>query len=112
MAENDQSKLKVAADAVAFYFFTQFENPTLGAKLEKGFNWVLSNDDIGSTKKIADTYTQVYRYYAKDNPQLGVVLKNMIDKAIELKVKANRENPSSTYEMQINLLMNTKELMK
>lgn len=112
ISKNDTSKFSVIADVVAFYFFTQFENPTLGAKLERGFNWMLSTDDLTSTQKIAKTYSQVYDYYAKTNPQLGVVLKNLTDNAINLKVKANRENPSASFEKQIQILNEAKQSMQ
>lgn len=109
---NDQSKFKVITDAVAFYFFTKFENPTLGAKLERGFKWMMSADDMVSTKKLADSYKQVYTFYANDNPQLGVMLRNLIDEAIQLKVNSNRENPSANYEKQIKMLNDAKDAMK
>lgn len=112
IATNNTSKFGVITEAVAFYFFTQYENPTLGAKLERGFNWMMSADDATSTKKIADTYKMVYKYYAKDNPQLGVMLRTLLDKAIDLKVKANKNNPSKGYEQQIKILNDAKETMK
>lgn len=112
IANNDASKLKVAAEQVAFYLFTQFENPALGAKLEKGFKWVLSSDDMTSTKIIVNEYKQVHKYYGKDNPNLTFMLKNLLDQAIGLKVKANQEKPSKSFEAQIKALNDAKESMR
>lgn len=112
IADNDKSKLKVAAESVAFYLFTKYEDPTLGGKLEEGFNWVLSSDDMNSTKKIASVYKQVHKYYAKENPQLTMMLKNLLDQAIGLKVKANQAAPSKGLEEQIKILNDAKESMK
>lgn len=112
ISKDDKTKFPVIAETLAFYFFTQFENPQLGAKLEAGFNWMLSADDLGSTKKVTDAYKQAYRYYGKENPQVGVMLRSILDKAIDLKVKANREKPSVSYETQISMLTEAKEMMK
>ena len=112
IANNDKSKLKVAAEAVAFYLLTKYEDPVLGGKLEQGFLWVLSSDDMNSTQKIASTYKQVHRYYAKDNPGLTMLLRNLVDQAISLKVQANQKSPSKNFEEQIQLLNETKEALK
>lgn len=109
---NDTSKLKIAAEAVAFYLFTAYENPVLGGKLEKGFNWVLGADDMTSTQKITMAYKQVHRIYGKENPGLTMMLKNLIDQAVTLKVRGNQANPSKGYEAQIKLLHDTKEALK
>lgn len=109
---NDQSKFSIIAETVSFYFFTQFENPQLGAKLEKGFKWMMGADDMASTKKLCDSYKQVYKYYGKENPQVGQILKSILDNAIELKVKANREKPSQSLERQIQMLNDTKAFLK
>src|SRR5690606_22113633 len=89
IANNDKSKLKVAAEAVAFYLFTKYEDPVLGGKLEPGFNWVLGSDDLNSTKKVISLYKQVHKYYGKDNPGLGMMFRNLLDQAISLKAKTN-----------------------
>lgn len=109
ISTNDTSKLKIAAESVGFYLFTQYENPTLGNQLQKGFNWVLSADDLTSTKIITSNYKQVYKWYAKENAGLSMMLKNLIEQAISIKVKANQKNPSKSYEEQIKILNETKE---
>lgn len=109
---NDESKLNLAAEAVAFYLFTQFEDPILGSKLEDGFKWVLSADDMESTKTIANQYSQVNKYYAKDNPNLKQALIMLLDQAIDLKSKAFRSNPAKGYEQQIKTLNDTKATIK
>lgn len=112
IANNDQSKLKVAAEAVAFYLFTKYEDPVLGGKLEPGFNWVMGSDDLNSTKKVISLYKQVHKYYGKDNPGLGMMFKNLLDQAINLKVKTNQTAPSKSLEEQIQLLSEAKASIK
>ena len=105
---NDHSKLKVAADAVAFYLFEKFEDEVLGTKLERGFHWVLESNDLESTKIIADTYTQVYRFYANDNPNLAQALRMLLDQAITIKSNAFKQNPDKGFEEQIKVLTEAK----
>ncbi|MBA5629375.1 M1 family metallopeptidase [Moheibacter lacus] len=112
MANNDTSKLNVAAESVAFYLFTKYEDPALGTKLEPGFAWVLGSDDMKSTQKVASLYKQVYKYYGKENPSLGMMFRNLLDQAISLKVKANQTAPSKGLEEQIQLLTDTKDALK
>ncbi len=108
ISNNDKSKLSVASESVAFYLFTKYENPDLGGKLEKGFNWVLGSDDLNSTKKIASLYKQVHKFYGKENPQLGMMLKTLLDQAIGLKSKTNQTAPSKSLEEQIKILSDAK----
>lgn len=110
--ENDVSKFNLVSEAVAFYPFAKFENPDLGTKLENGFKWVMGADDLASTKKIASVWQQIHKYYGKENPGLGIMLKNLIDQAIDLKVKANQTHPSQGFEQQIKVLNDTKAAMK
>lgn len=112
IANNDKSKLKVAAEAVAFYLFTKYEDPVLGGKLEPGFNWVLGSDDLNSTKKVISLYQQVHKFYGKDNPGLGMMFRNLLDQAINLKVKTNQTAPSKSLEEQIQLLSEAKASIK
>lgn len=112
ISNNEVSKLKIAAEAVGFYLFTQFENPTLGAKLEKGFQWVLAADDLASTKIITQNYRQIHQYYAKENPSLTFALKNLLDQAIQLKTKTFQQTKSKSLEEQIKLLNDTKDALK
>lgn len=111
--ENDDiSKLGIAAEHSAFYMLTQFEDPLLGSQLERGFQWVMSKDDLASTQKVAQTYKQIYRYYGKDNPNVGQIIGMLVDKAIQLKTKTFGENGSPGLEKQIELLNNVKKSMK
>lgn len=112
ISENQVAKLKIAAEAVGYYLFTQFENPALGNQLEKGFQWVLSSDDMASTQIIANNYRQIHQYYAKDNPSLTFALKNLLDQAIQLKTKTFQATKSPGLEEQIKLLNDTKNDMK
>lgn len=101
--DNDKSKLSLVAESVALYTFTQYENPVLGGKLEKGFSWMMGSDDLGSTKKAASLYGHVYNY-VKENPGAVNVLKSTIRQAISLKTQANAANPSKSLEEQVNVL--------
>lgn len=112
IAKNDTSKFKVAAEHVAFYLFTQYEDANMGTKLQRGFNWVLSADDMESTQKLIKAYKQVHDFYGKENPGLGIMLKNLIDQAISLKVKTNQSKPSKSLEEQIEALNKAKNSMK
>lgn len=109
---NDTSKLSLAATSVAFYLFAQYENPSLGKKLEEGFNWVLSTDDMKSTQVLAEQYKMVHRYYASENPNLTMLLINLLEQAISLKVKAHQKSASPGLEKQIEYLNKVKESMK
>lgn len=112
ISKNDKSKLALSAEHVAFFLFTQYEDAAMGAKLQKGFGWVLGSDDMESTQKVITAYKQVHQYYAKDNPSLTVMLKNLLDQAISLKVKANQSAPSKSLEAQIEALNKAKDSMK
>lgn len=112
IANNDKSKLAIAAEAVPYFLFTQQENVELGRKLENGFNWVMASDDMNSTKKVASSYQQIYKYYGKDNPGLTGALKNLLDRAISLKVKTNQTIPSKGLEDQIQILTDAKDSLK
>lgn len=112
IAKNDQAKLKLSAEPVAFYLFAKFENEDLGSKLERGFNWVLSSNDLESTEIIAQTYSQIYTYYAKENPSLIQALNLLLDQAIQLKTNAFKTNPHSSFEEQIKVLNEVKTKIK
>lgn len=101
---NDTSKLDMICEHVAFYVFTQFENPSLGAKLEKGFNWMMSSDHTSSTQKLSSLYKQIVNYYGSNNPSLKVMLKNTAQKGLTLKTQANQNKPSASLQKQIEIL--------
>ncbi len=108
---NDKSKLSVVAESVALFTFTKYQDPVLGGKLEKGFNWVMGSDDMNSTKKAASLYKQVYQYI-KDNPGALGVLKGTVQQAISLKNQANISNPSKSLEEQVTVLNGALESIK
>ena len=108
---NDKSKLSMIAESVALYTFTKFQDPVLGGKLEPGFNWLMSSDDLNSTKSAASIYKQVY-HYVKENPGAVMFLKQTIQQAITLKTQANTKNPSKSLEEQITVLNETLEGIK
>ncbi len=108
---NDKSKLGVIAESVALFSFTKYQDPVLGAKLEKGFNWMMSSDDLNSTKKAASLYKQVLNYI-KDNPGAVMVMRQTIQQAISMKSQANTANPSKSLEEQITVLNQTLDNLK
>ena len=108
---NDTSKLSVIAEPVALYTFTQYQDPVLGGKLEKGFTWLMGSDDLNSTKKAASLYKHVYNY-VKENPGALMVLKSTIQQAISLKTQANQAKPSKSLEEQVEVLNEALESIK
>jgi len=108
---NDKSKLSLIAESVALYTFTQYQDPVLGGKLEKGFTWMMGSDDLDSTKKAASLYKHVYNY-VKENPGALGVMKSTIQQAISLKNQANASNPSKSLEEQVTVLNGALESIK
>lgn len=108
---NDKTKLSVIAESVALFIFTKYQDPVLGGKLEKGFNWLMGSDDLNSTKKAVSLYKQVANYL-KDNPGAVMVLKQTIQQAISLKNQANIANPSKSLEEQVTVLNQALESIK
>lgn len=108
---NDKTKLSVIAESVAVFTFTKYQDPVLGGKLEKGFNWMMGSDDLASTKKAASLYKQVYNY-VKDNGGALSVLRQTVQQAISLKNQANIANPSKSLQEQITLLNEALESLK
>ncbi len=108
---HDTSKLSIIAESVALYTFTQYQDPVLGGKLEKGFTWMMGSDDLDSTKKAASLYKHVYNY-VKENPGAIQVLKSTIQQAISLKTQANQTKPSKSLEEQVEVLNEALENIK
>src|SRR5690606_17061608 len=109
--KNETSKIPLIAESVALYSFTKFQDPVLGGKLEKGFNWMMATDDLKSTKTAASIYRQVYNYI-KENPGAISVMRTTIQQAINFKIQANQTQPSKSLEEQIKLLNDTMEAIK
>ncbi|WKS96000.1 M1 family metallopeptidase [Riemerella columbina] len=79
---------------VAFYPFLKFQNPELGTVAEEGFNWIMTSDDAKATERIAKVLTQA-KSQMPDNPQVKMMIVQMLKDGIAKKMEALKKNPNS-----------------
>lgn len=99
-----EAQMPAIATTVAFYPFIKFQDPVLGDSAEKGYNWIMSSDNLKATANVTKVLTQVKKEL-DNNPQAKMMIVNMLRDGLSKKVEALRENPSSaSLNQQVDLI--------
>ena len=97
------------AQTVAFYPFIAFQNPNLAQPAEEGFNWIMDSDNIKAVEKLTGILKQV-KAQIGDNPQAKMMIRDILKKGLDRKMKVFRENPSNqSLNSQVELINKTVE---
>ena len=87
--------MSAIAQTAAFYPFLKFQNPTLGAAAEDGFNWIMSSDNLKATQNVTKVLTQV-KGQIGENPQAKMMIVQILKDGLAKKMQVLKANPSST----------------
>ena len=99
-----EAQMPAIATTVAFYPFIKFQDPVLGDSAEKGYNWIMSSDNLKATANVTKVLTQVKKEL-DNNPQAKMMIVNMLRDGLSKKVEVLRENPSSaSLNQQVDLI--------
>ncbi len=103
------SQMPNIAQTVAFYPFIAFQNPSLAQPAEEGFNWIMDSDNIKAVEKLTGILKQV-KAQIGDNPQAKMMIRDILKKGLDRKMKVFRENPSNqSLNSQVELINKTVE---
>ncbi len=107
-----EKQMPAIAATTAFYPFLKFQNPTLGAAAEDGYNWIMSSDNLKATENITKVLKQV-KGQIGDNPQAKMMLVQIMKDGLTKKMQVLKANPSSpTINKQVELLNKVMEAYK
>lgn len=107
-----EKQLPSIASTVAFYPFLKFQNPTLGASAEEGFNWIMSSDNLKATENLTKVLNQAKGEITKI-PQAKMMIVNMLKEGLLKKMQVLKSNPQSpTINRQVDLINKTIEAYK
>ena len=90
-----EKQMPAIAQTAAFYPFLKFQNPTLGAAAEDGFNWIMSSDNLKATQNVTKVLTQV-KGQIGENPQAKMMIVQILKDGLAKKMQVLKANPSST----------------
>ena len=113
IVENKIEKhMPAIGQVVAFYPFLKFQDPKLGDVAEKGYNWIMSSDNLKSTQNVTKMFKLVKGQIA-NNPQAKMMLVQIMKDGLAKKMQLLKANPqSSTLNQQIDALNKAIELYK
>lgn len=105
IVENKIEKhLPAIASVVAFYPFLKFQDPKLGDVAEKGYNWMMSSDNLKATENVTKIFTAVKKQI-ENNPQTKMILVQIIKDGLNKKMELLKANPQNKgINQQIDLL--------
>lgn len=107
-----EKHMSAIGQLVAFYPFLKFQNPELGQTAEEGFNWIMSSDNLKATESITKMLIQA-KSHIPDNPQVKMMLSQMLKEGLNKKMQVLKANPSSpTINQQIDALNKAIEAYK
>ena len=107
-----EKHMSAIGQLVAFYPFLKFQNPELGQTAEEGFNWIMSSDNLKATESITKILIQA-KSHIPDNPQVKMMLSQMLKEGLNKKMQVLKANPSSpTINQQIDALNKAIEAYK
>lgn len=107
-----EKQMPAIASTAAFYPFLKFQNPTLGASAEDGFNWIMSSDNLKATENVTKVLTQVKKQIG-DNPQAKMMIVQILKDGLAKKMAVLKANPSSpTINQQVDALNKAIEAYK
>ena len=97
-------QMPAIASTVAFYPFLKFQNPTLGASAEEGYNWIMTSDNVKATENVTKILTQV-KSQIGENPQAKMMIIQILKDGLNKKMQVLKANPTSkTLNQQIELI--------
>lgn len=100
------------ASAVAFYPFIGFQNPALAKPTEDGFNWIMDSDNTKAVENLTKILHQA-KSQVGNNPQVKMMIVNMLKGGLERKMKVLKSNPKSeSLNKQVELLNKAMEAYK
>ncbi len=98
------SQMPNISQVVAFYPFIAFQNPKLAQPAEDGFNWIMTSDNLKAVENVTKILGQA-KSQIGDNPQVKMMIVQMLKGGLEKKMKLLRENPESySLNKQVDLL--------
>ncbi len=98
------SQMPNISQIVAFYPFVAFQNPKLAQPAEEGFNWIMDSDNLKAVENITKILGQA-KSQIGENPQVKMMIVQMLKGGLERKMKVFRENPQSqSLNAQVELL--------
>ena len=107
-----EKQMPTIGSMVAFYPFIKFQDPELGKTAEEGYNWIMSSDNLKATESVTRVLTQA-KSQIPDNPQVKMLLQQMLKDGLAKKMEVLKANPSSsTIHQQVDALNKVIELYK
>jgi aminopeptidase N len=107
-----EKQMPAIGQLVAFYPFLKFQNPELGKTAEEGYNWIMSSDNLAATESITKVLLQA-KSQIPDNPQVKMMLSQMLKDGLAKKMEVLKANPSSpTINSQIEAINKAIEAYK
>ncbi len=105
IVENKIEKhMPAIGQVVAFYPFIKFQDPKLGDTAEKGYNWIMSSDNLKATEQVTKMFRLV-KGQIDNNPQAKMMLVQIMKDGLAKKMQVLKANPQSkTINQQIDLL--------
>lgn len=88
------SQMANIAQFAAFYPFIKFQNPELGKSAEKGFNWIMTSDNLKATESITKILGQA-KGQIGENPQVKMMISQMLKDGLNKKMDLLKQNPQS-----------------
>lgn len=98
------SQMPSISQVVAFYPFIAFQDPKLAQPAEEGFNWIMTSDNLKAVENITKILGQA-KSQIGDNPQVKMMIVQMLKGGLEKKMKMFRENPDNySLNRQVELI--------
>ena len=110
--KNDTSYFDSLTEIAAFYAFMPFQKPEFAKPAEDAFVWIMESDSPESTAKIISMQKMVYNQLKEQNPMALPFLKNMVERAFQIKKEAAKQHPSASMEKQVENIRLALESMK
>lgn len=104
-----EKHMPAIASVAAFYPFVKFQNPTLGASAEEGYQWIMSSDNAKATEKLIKIMGQV-KGELESNPQAKMMMLQVLKDGLNRKMQVLKANPTNPLvKKQIDSLNKTIE---
>lgn len=109
--QNNKKYFNSMAESAAFYGFTALQDPQMGRLAEQAFVWIMESDSPDATSRILNHQMQAYNYLKDLQPMALPFIKQMVQRALNIKVQAAQQNPSRSMEIQIEEIQATLDKM-
>ncbi len=110
--EKVEKHMPAVAQIAVFYPFLKFQNPELGVNAEKGFNWIMGADNLKATSSVVSILKQA-KGQLGENPQVKMMMQQVIQKGLDMKMKLLKANPQSqSLNQQVKMMNNVLQAYK